>query len=377
MSLIPLGKHTRHTALDGSAASSCQLRARIGLVFLLAVSLLSAAEAQQTLVLVNGDRLTGMLRKVDGEAWVFRFLGGELSIPAAQVAAFSSPDPIGLRLADGTVTAAAISPMGDGLVLTFVDGGSRAVALSEIEAVGDATDLASLRPVRIGIFSPIFRFWSASGSLGFSDKSGNSRARGLAAGLEVERRTAKDRLTFAAGVNREDSRRGDGEFEQTVGKYYGSLRADIYIETRFFVFAEIRQERDTFQDIDLRSNYSAGLGFQIVSTARTDLRLSGSGGARVENFVVDGSTTSAVLSTGTEFRQQLGPVTFGWKTSWTPNVEDFSDYRFRSQANLTTSVFKGMGFRVGLLNEYDNTPRPGIRKHDMLLTTAITYSVGR
>jgi hypothetical protein len=43
---------------------------------------------------------------------------------------------------------------------------------------------------------------------------------------------------------------------------------------------------------------------------------------------------------------------------------------------LTARVIAGLGFRVQLLFEYDNTPTAGSGKHDTELTTALTYTLG-
>lgn len=347
------------------------------LVPLLLLSPFVTLEAQQRISLANGDRLSGHLTRIEANTWEFQFVGGSARLPAEQIAAFSSPDPIGVRLSDGTIAAATVSSSNGNLVLSLNDGTARTVRPSELRAVGDATDLVALEPVHVAIFTPFLRFWRATAALGFSDKSGNSRARGLMVNGEIERKSPKDRINLSFGMNREQSRTAAGDFELTVSKFYGALRMDIFFADRLFAFTETRQERDTFQDIDLRSNYNGGLGVQIVSTKTTDFRFSAAGGARIENFVVNGTATSVVLSTGTEFRQTLGPSTLAWKTLWAPNAQDLGDYRLRSEANVTTSVYRGIGFRIGLLSEFDSTPQPGIKKLDTLFTTTLTYSISQ
>jgi putative salt-induced outer membrane protein YdiY len=47
-----------------------------------------------------------------------------------------------------------------------------------------------------------------------------------------------------------------------------------------------------------------------------------------------------------------------------------------SEAGLSTTVFKGLGFRIGSRNEYNNRPPVGVEKHDWLFTTNLTYTVG-
>lgn len=336
------------------------------------------AAAQQTLQLTNGDRLTGTLTAVGGGTWTFELSSGELNIPAGTVQGFTTTIAIGLRLADGTILAATVSPApGNQLSVTGTDGTTRTVSATDIQEIGDPQVLDELEPVAIGYFTPLDRFWGATVALGFSDKSGNSRARGLTANLDVSRETAKDRLTFRAGLSREEARVGTGEFETTVDKYFGSARADVFFGPRFFLFGFTRQERDTFQQIDLRSNYDLGLGLQLIAKQRTDLRLYSSGGARVENFTSGESESAFVWGAGGAFRQLVGPARFDWSLDWAPNVEDLEDYRLRSDASLTMTVFAGIGFRVGVLNELNNRPQPGVERHDMLVTSTLTYSIGR
>jgi putative salt-induced outer membrane protein YdiY len=345
--------------------------------FALLVSVAAVASAQQTLILENGDRLSGRLTKIEGDQWVFAHAGGEVKIPVASVAQFTAADAIGVRLTDGTILAATLSGGGNTLQLAAIDGSTRTVAMSDVAAVGDASDLAALEQIDIGYFSPFGMFWGATASLGFSDKSGNSRSRGLSLAFEAGRRSPKDRLTFKAGLAREEARLAGDELETTVEKYFGSLRLDVFVSPKFFVFGLTGQERDQFQDIDLRSTYNAGFGYQIIANDLTDLRWYASGGARVENFTSGGSESTTIAATGVGLRQVLGPAVFSWNGDWSPSVENFRDYRFVSDASLTTTIYKGLGFRIGLRNELNNNPRPGVRKHDMLVTTTLTYTIGQ
>jgi len=183
---------------------------------------------------------------------------GEAKVPAGRVRGFTAPAPIGVRLADTTV---------------------RLIAPENIAAVSAADALELLRPIRIAIFTPMWKFWGASGRLGFSDNSGASRSRGASADLQL---------------------------------------------------------------------------------------------ARVDN----GREAVAVLNGGSEVKQRIGPALFDWKASWSGSVKDFSDFRLRSSATLTATVYRGLGFRLGLQNDYNNRPRPDRVSHDMLFTTTLAYSVG-
>jgi putative salt-induced outer membrane protein YdiY len=349
-----------------------------GAVLLSAMLAAPPANAQQTLVLKDGDRLTGELTAITGSTWVFKHAGGELRVESADVTSFTTTTPIGVRLADGAILAGTISLAGDRLRLVGADGTARTISPGDLAAVGSPTDLAALRPIRVGFFTPFDKFWGATVGVGFSNKTGNSRSRGLTGDLDITRTSPRDRLELAAGIaNVFSAPPGVDSLEKVVEKYYGSLRADVSIADRLFVFAVTRQERDKFQGIDLRSNYSGGLGVQIVATALTDFRFYGSAGYRREAFVTDSVFGTAILGAGTGLTQVLGPAKLAWTIDWTPSADNLKDYRFVSAATLTADVIGGLGFRVSSRNEVNNNPPVGVKKHDWLLTTGLTYSLGR
>ncbi len=335
------------------------------------------AVAQQQLQLTNGDRLTGTLKGIDAGSWVFEHAGGELKIAPADVASFSSTSSIGVRLSDGSIVAGTVTTAANQLRLSVTDGSTRTVGFDALVAVGDPANLAALEPVRIGYFSPMGMFWGATASLGFTNQSGNSKSRGIDGALEVGRNSPKDRITLKLGAATQSSDLGTGDLEKTVERYWGSLRVDLFVGPRFFFFAQTSQQRDQFQDIDLRSNYDAGIGIQVIQNATTDLRFNASGGYRREAFTSGGTSTTPTIGGGTGLRQVLGPALLAWDLNWSPSTKDFNDYRLVSDASLTTTVYKGLGFRIGVRNEVNNNPPPGIGKGDMLITTSLTYTIGR
>jgi putative salt-induced outer membrane protein YdiY len=339
----------------------------------------STAAAQQTVVLTNGDRLTGQLVAIADGQWTFKHAGGELKIAAAEVAAFTAQTPVGLRLGDGTILAVTVSPAGDRLQLVGADGATRLIAPADLAAVGDANRLETLRPVRIGYFSPFTRFWGTAIALGFTNTTGNSKARGLAADLQLHRSTAKDRIQLGIGTARNYATPyADSALVQTVSKIYGNARVDVFLGKRLFAFGATTQDHDKFQNLDLRSAYHGGLGYQILALTTTDFRLSLSGGYRREDFVAPDSVSGTpILAAGTALKQRLGPIDLQWNFDWAPSTEDLQDYRILSTSSATTTIVAGLGFQIASRNEFNNNPPAGFKKHDWLLTTALTYSLGR
>jgi hypothetical protein len=114
-----------------------------------------------------------------------------------------------------------------------------------------------------------------------------------------------------------------------------------------------------------------------VSGGRTDLRFYASGGMRREAFVTDSTFSTPVLGAGGAYKQRVGPMELAWTVDWIPRAAVLRDYRAVSSASITTTVFRGLGFRITSRNELNNNPPAGVEKHDWLLTTALTYTIGR
>ena len=335
------------------------------------------SQAQQVVTLSNGDQLTGTLVGVDAATWTFNYNGQDVQVAAGDVTAFTAPDPIGIRLSDGTIFAASVTTTAAGLRLDLVDGTSRVVEATDLAAVGSPDELDKLRPVRIGLFSPFFKFWGTTISLGSTIKDGNTNTNIATLFFDLRRETSRDRIGLTFQANNEADRLPDGERITTAESWLANLRADIFVSSRLFVYGLTRQSGDKFKGIDLRSVYQAGGGYQFVETENTDLRAALGGGARYENFTDDGSETVGVMSLNGSFRQKIGPFVYELAADGSPAIEDLENFQVIALTSLTATLIKGFGFRIGVLFDYNNRPPEGREKHDMELTTALSYSIGK
>jgi len=348
----------------------------LGVILLLAWSP-AIAPAQQVVTLSNGDQLTGTLVGIDGTTWTFNYNGQDVQVAAAEVTAFTAADPIGIRLNDGSIFAASVTTAAAGLRLDLADGTSRVVSAADLAAVGSPDELDKLRPVRIGLFSPFFKFWGTTISLGSTIKDGNTNSNISTLFFDLRRETGRDRLGLTVQANRESDRLPDGGSVTTAENWLANLRADIFVSSRLFTYGLTRQSGDKFKGINLRSVYQVGGGYQFIENDNTDLRASLGGGARYEEFADDGSETVGILSLNGSFRQKIGPFVYELAADGSPALDDFENFQVLALTSLTATIIKGFGFRIGLLVDYNNRPPEGREKHDMELTTALSYSIGR
>jgi len=153
-----------------------------------AIGLVSATVAADTVVLENGDRLSGTVVKIEATSlWLDTAYAGTLKLPWAQVRQIASDQPVRVRLADGTEL--------DGQLQS---GGDRQVRIR----IGSLAETAPLGLDRVSAINPprnpdqtVVKGWV---SVGGNLTSGNTDSKTLHLAGEVVARHPGERVTLGA-----------------------------------------------------------------------------------------------------------------------------------------------------------------------------------
>ncbi len=63
---------------------------------------------------------------------------------------------------------------------------------------------------------------------------------------------------------------------------------------------------------------------------------------------------------------------------YVPKLDAPSDYRFSAELGIESLIWKdNLGLKVSWLEEYDSRPRLGVKRHDQLWVTSLTFHFGR
>lgn len=155
-------------------------------------------------------------------------------------------------------------------------------------------------------------YWSAKVGAGFNVRRGNNEVAETNATVNVKRRTVKNRISF--------DYLGNYNVTQDVtvtDNTRASVGWDRFVSHRFFV-SPVRLEyfRDPFQNIAHRGTVAAGVGYQIIDTAKVDWQVNTTFGYQRTSFddVPEGNAESAdtpVVALGTAYDHKLsGSVDF-------------------------------------------------------------------
>ena len=227
-------------------------------------SLLSALEGSiaDEAIMRNGDRLTGtVIRMASGRLVLRSPYSGEITLTLQDIATLRTDEPVQILLDDETLL--------NGVILT-ADAGHvhvRAPGIGEIEAIELARITHINPPPEV-----IGRNVTVSGAvnLGFMGTQGNSDTMQLHADFESVFKGKTTRYTLGAEINHESE-----SGRNTVANWQAYTKYDIFLTTKWYLFANLGFERDRFKDINLRTNLGPGTGYYVWKSDWRNLALEG------------------------------------------------------------------------------------------------------
>lgn len=205
--------------------------------------------------------------------------------------------------------------------------------------------------------------WSGRVKFGFAGADGNTDEVKLDGKAVAERKTDFDRLKLSLQGRYEKT-----EGEETKNETMGQARLERDINDRLFAFGALALEHDKFEDVDLRTNVTGGLGYFLIKKDTHELKPRLGVGYEVTAYGSDPTTKEVVLSAGYDYRVDMfEKLRFTHALTYLPVFDDIAeDYRIDSDAEIAYPIDGGELWNVelGLRNQYDAMPAAGVKKLD-------------
>jgi putative salt-induced outer membrane protein YdiY len=323
--------------------------------FSLTALLLAVAPAfADVLQLMNGDRITGQVVSLAGGTLVFKTAGGDINIPWNQITSIESTATLQVTIAGRpgkqTITGMTMGTPGQ-LVLT--PGGQVALA--------DVTDLGPLEKTLT---------ITGGANAGILNSGGNTDSFSLHLDGDIAVRQNLNRYTATALVNRVQDRLLD---LYTARNWSTAFNYDRFLSKRLFVNANAIYTNDEFRDLDLRSAYGVGLGYQVFDTPTVKLTANAGLGWVKENFIVadDNDYTAARESASLDIFAIPHRVEFFHKHDGYFGLKGDDNLFIRTHNGVRLTVIKNFVTTVQWDVDYDASPSPGLKATDT--TFALTF----
>jgi putative salt-induced outer membrane protein YdiY len=301
--------------------------------------------------LKNGDRLTGTVKTTtDGKLILETSYSGEIGIQLADIQRITTDKPVTVQLDDESrLTGILSSPDGAEMrIAADVDQEPLPVAMAHIAAIG----IPEIPGVKI----------KGSSNVGLDMNRGNTDQDTYHVDAESIFRWVNDRVTLDGSGDLEKSNGKKTKQQATLGGKY-----DHFLSKQWYLYSGLAFEHDKFADLTLRTTVSAGSGYQIYETDRTNLSIEAGPAYIWEDFDTSKDDEYAAAHWGLRFDHYLLKA---WKLQafhkhsldW--SVEDASAYLFKSATGLRIPVFDSLQAAVQVNFDRNNAPAAGAKKND-------------
>lgn len=351
------------------------------MLFLLAAPALLHAD---TVVLKNGDRLTGTAVKLEGGKLVFKTAYADpIAIAWDQVASLNTSQPLVLPTAGKTLAVTAVERTATGLTVTTASGPVTLdpVTLTVLRSPADQQAYeASLHP-NWG------HDWAGAASVSAALTSGNSRTFSFGTGLALARptRTDKTSLYMTTLYNR------DKKAELTTAESTtGGLRYDHNLNPKLFAFGTGDFMSDELQYLNLRSMLGGGFGWHAIVAPKQNFDILGGVVWTRESYSTipaavtltvptpPATNSFAALDVGEQYTRELGAASlFTEQAFFYPDLSQTSQYQFALNSSFSTKIGKIFTWQTTFTDHYTSFPPTGTQKNDALFSTGLGITLAR
>jgi putative salt-induced outer membrane protein YdiY len=331
-----------------------------------------------TVVLKNGDRLTGTAVKLDGGKLTFKTdYADPIAISWDQVISLTTAQPLVLPTPKGNLTVTGVERSSAGIVVTTPSGPSTldAASVTVLRSPADENAYeASLHP-NWG------HAWAGAANVSLALARGNSETATFGAGLTAARTTRTDKTSlYVSTLYANNSNATPSTSANTTG---GGLRYDHNLKPQVFAFGTGDFLADALQDLSLRSTIGGGFGWHAIKAPKQMLDVLGGLVWTHESYSGNssgGPTTNsfAALDLGQQYTRKLGANSLFTEQAYIyPDLNSLSQYQFTLNSTFSTKLAKMFTWNTTVQDNYTSFPPVGTLSNDFILTTGLGVTLTR
>lgn len=351
------------------------------LAILVALLIQTSAAAADTVVLKNGDHLTGTITGSDGKDLTLKTdFAGDIKIHWSAIKEATSEKALYVVTADKKTVNGNITSDGTNVIVHTATAGEVRVPLAQLTVMRSADDQAAYEKSQ---HPRLIEGWKGGLNIGLALARGNSDTTNLNTGVTAVRKTPTDQISiYESSIY---STNGGVNSGVTANEILGGARYDRNITKRLFAFVSGDFTHDELQDLNLRSIYSGGLGWHAINNPKTTLDFLGGVNYTRETY----SSSSTGTTPGVNVNRNLPGITLGevfihklGKSTvlnenfyFYPDLNDINQYRFSVDAGAVTKINKWLGWQLSFSDRYvTDPPIAGTKQNDVILSTGINIA---
>lgn len=337
-----------------------------------------------TVVLKNGDRLTGTAVKLDGGKLTFKTAYTDaIVIVWDQVTNLNTDKPLVLPTPKGNLEVTAIQRSDAGLVVTTATGASTL----EPGTVTVLRSPADQKAFEASLHPNWGHAWAGAANVSLALAHGNSNTATFGAGLTAARTTRTDKTSlYVTTLYSENSNAIPSTSANSTG---GGLRYEHNLNPRIFAFGTGDFLQDALQDLDLRSTVGGGFGWHAAKSPKQNFDILGGLVWTHENYSAVAATATtpvtpasvnsfAALDLGEQYTRKIGAGSLFTEQAYIyPDLNSLSQFQFTVNSAFSTKLGKMFNWVTTFSDNYTSFPPAGTLDNDLILTTGLGVTLTR
>ena len=213
--------------------------------------------------------------------------------------------------------------------------------------------------------------WTGNFGAGLAFTNGNTDTKNINMSLGIVRDPKKRSVLRVNGLYL----RGDKEGDLIVNQLQFTIRDEINLSTRAFVFVQANYVRDTFKGIRHLFSPTAGIGYKLINTDAMFLSVDTGAGGVWESDIGKPHVEAGAYNAGERFSWKMTPtatVTQSIASLW--KMTDWADSLHIFTTGIAVSITAHSEVKVEFLDSFKNRPpQPTLKKNDTSLITALVW----
>jgi hypothetical protein len=326
-----------------------------------------------TVVLKNGDRLTGTAVKLDGGKLTFKTAYADAILIAwDQVTSLTTSQPLVLPEAKKTLTVTAIERSDAGLTVTTPTG----PATLSVAAVTVLRTPADQKEYEASLHPNWAHAWAGTANLSLALARGNSDTATFGAGFAAARATRTDKTS--AYANTLYSKNSNATPSTSANATGGGLRYDHNLNSRIFVFGTGDFSADALQNLDLRAIVGGGFGWHAVTAPKQTLNLLGGLVWTHETYSPTPTNSFAAFDLGEIYTRKVGSGSLLTEQAYIyPDLNQPGQFQVSLVSSFNTKIGKIFNWQTSFTDHYTSFPPAGTLNNDVVLTTGLGITLVR
>jgi putative salt-induced outer membrane protein YdiY len=307
--------------------------------------------------MTNGDRLTGSIVKMEDRLLTLQTdYGGELKIDWLKVRRLRADSPLKIWIPREPQHIVREFFLGSAVAQEVMElGPDSPIPLPDITAI-------NLEPVRI----------TGTITVGGNSTSGNSSTKAVNGAVRLALQAHRQRVLLEAKYNY-----GQAGEQLTARNSLVNLKHDFFVSKKVFIETFGMLEKDTFQNLQLRSTIGSGVGYQFYDSARTTLSTALGVAYVDEHFTTAPSSRTPSARWNVRWEHALWPD----RVKVFHRHEGFYDLaagnavRVNADQGLRVTVYKNLFVNVEYDLRLNTQPAPGRQQVDQAYIFGVGYEI--